>query len=158
MLPGQQSPGQHPQQPYQGEGLPQPYQQQEFQPNFEDGDPQSSSAAQQEQGHFDSSPGQLNNAPGALAPAPSSHFISTESFEGNVNIGHMQPGMGSQPLEMTEGELETPIGSTFTTPRQWGDMYDGGLTACRNATATGILKLALRKELLKAKFNMMSCT
>ena len=91
------------------------------------------------------SPQQAQAAPGQLVPAPSSHFISTDSLDESGNLGDLAPGMGSQPLELTEGELEDTPDSTFTTPRQqWGSLYGGGVTARSTGGAgTALLLLPL---------------
>ena len=128
LLPGQQSPPQQPQQPYQGQHSQQSYQAEGLYQPYPG------------QGQGQDSAGQFASAPGGLAPAPSSHFISTETdmFEDSGNLGDLHPGMGSQPLELTEGELDTPPGSTFTTPRQWGGVYEGAATVRSTAGIAGV--------------------
>lgn len=129
LLPGQQSTPQQPQQPYQGQHFQQPYRAEGFYQPY------------QGPGQGQDSAGQFASAPGNFAPAPSSHFLSTETdiLEDSGNLGDLHPGMGSQPLELTEGELDTPPGSTFSTPRQWGGVYEGASTARSAAGIAGMV-------------------
>ena len=66
-----------------------------------------------------------------MTHAPSSHFVSSGSFDfggrgDSLGTTGLLPAMelgnlGSQPLEMTEMELEsTPDSDTFVSPREWG--------------------------------------
>jgi hypothetical protein len=66
-----------------------------------------------------------------MTHAPSSHFVSSGSFDfggrgDSLGTTGLLPALelgnlGSQPLEMTEMELEsTPDSDTFVSPREWG--------------------------------------
>ena len=68
---------------------------------------------------------------GGMTHAPSSHFVSSGSFYfggrgDSLGTTGLLPALelgnlGSQPLEMTEMELEsTPESDTFVSPREWG--------------------------------------
>lgn len=74
---------------------------------------------------------EYNPAPaGHIAHAPSSHFVSSGSFDfggglhegiGELDTAGLLPNLGSRPLEMTEMELEsTPGSETFASPREYG--------------------------------------
>ena len=66
---------------------------------------------------------------GQMTHAPSSHFVSSGSFDfggglneglGGLDTAGLLPNLGSQPLEMTEMELEsTPESETFASPREY---------------------------------------
>ena len=76
-------------------------------------------------------------AVGQMTHAPSSHFISSGSFDfggrlneglGELDTAGLLPNLGSQPLEMTEMELEsTPESEPFASPREYGG-YSGAAT------------------------------
>lgn len=65
-----------------------------------------------------------------MTHAPSSHFVSSGSFDfgaglndglGELDTAGLMPNLGSQPLEMTEMELESMPGSQdFASPREYG--------------------------------------
>lgn len=67
---------------------------------------------------------------GEMTHAPSSHFVSSGSFDfgggsneglGELDTAGLLPNLGSQPLEMTELELESSPGSeTLASPREYG--------------------------------------
>lgn len=67
---------------------------------------------------------------GQMAHAPSSHFVSSGSFDfggglneglGELDTAGLLPNLGSRPLEMTEMELESSPGSEpFASPREYG--------------------------------------
>lgn len=67
---------------------------------------------------------------GEMTHAPSSHFVSSGSFDfggglneglGELDTAGLLPNLGSQPLEMTELELESIPGSkTLASPREYG--------------------------------------
>ncbi len=68
---------------------------------------------------------------GGMTHAPSSHFVSSGSFDfggrgDSLGTTGLLPALelgnlGLQPLEMTEMELEsTPDSDTFVSPREWG--------------------------------------
>lgn len=67
---------------------------------------------------------------GGMTHAPSSHFVSSGSFDfggglneglGELDTAGLLPNLGSQPLEMTELELESRTESeTLASPREYG--------------------------------------
>ncbi|KAL0042922.1 hypothetical protein WJX79_003977 [Trebouxia sp. C0005] len=75
---------------------------------------------------------------GGMTHAPSSHFVSSGSFDfggrgDSLGTTGLLPALelgnlGSQPLEMTEMELEsTPESDTFVSPREWGTLPPASL-------------------------------
>ena len=71
---------------------------------------------------------------GQMSHAPSSHFVSSGSFDfggrldeglGALDTAGLLPNLGSQPLEMTEMELESTPESDFTSPREYGAATHG---------------------------------
>ena len=67
---------------------------------------------------------------GQMTNAPSSHFVSSGSFDfgaglndglGELDTAGLMPNLGPHPLEMTEMELESMPGSeTLASPRDYG--------------------------------------
>ena len=67
---------------------------------------------------------------GQMTHAPSSHFVSSGSFDfggglheglGALDTAGLLPNLGSRPLELTEMELEsTPGSEAFASPREYG--------------------------------------
>lgn len=63
-----------------------------------------------------------------MTHAPSSHFVSSGSFDfggrlGSLGTTGLLPNLGLQPLELTEMELNSdspPESETLVSPRQWG--------------------------------------
>ena len=65
-----------------------------------------------------------------MTHAPSSHFVSSGSFDfgaglndglGELDTAGLLPNLGSHPLEMTEMELDSmPESETLASPREYG--------------------------------------
>ena len=73
--------------------------------------PPPSAGQGQSQGRISSQGSSANPQPGQMANAPSSHFVSSGSFDfggraGSLGTTGLLPNLGSQPLELSELELE----------------------------------------------------
>lgn len=99
---------------------------------------------------------------GQMAHAPSSHFVSSGSFDfggglneglGELDTAGLLPNLGSRPLELTEMELESSPGSEpFASPREYGRYPEpatrgpagpaGNLLTLAEFAKTNVLRLA----------------